>query len=86
MTYAVARGPFWALASENLSAGSAAAGIAMINSAGTGFGFVVNPAVGVIYDTTHSYPLALTPVIAFRLAAAVVVVVLGSPNRVRAAA
>lgn len=86
LTYAVARGPFWALASENLSAGSAAAGIAMINSVGTGFAFGVNPMVGIIYDSTHSYPLALTPVVVFLIVAAVVVVVMGAPKRVHATA
>ncbi len=38
----VQRGPFWAFASQWLSARSSAAGIAMINGIGTGMGFICN--------------------------------------------
>jgi len=82
----VTRGPFWALASEYLSKPSAAAGIAMINAMGTGCGFVCNAAMGSIYDATHSYPLAMLPIVAFAGVATVVLALLGRPLRAMAAA
>jgi MFS transporter, ACS family, tartrate transporter len=82
----VTRGPFWALASEYLSAPSAAAGIAMVNALGTGFGFVCNSMMGAIYDATHSYPMAMLPIVGFVALATVVLLVLGQPKRVTAAA
>jgi MFS family permease len=82
----VTRGPFWALTSEYLSAPSAAAGIAMVNALGTGCGFICNAAIGWIFDATHSYPLAMLPIVAFALLGTVVLLVLGQPKRVTATA
>lgn len=59
-TYMV-KGPFWALATEWLSAGAAAAGIAQINAIGNIGGFVGTSLLGVIKDATGSYPLGLLP-------------------------
>ena len=59
-TYIV-KGPFWALATEWLSAGTAAAGIAQINAVGNLGGFFGTSLLGVIKDTTGSYPLGLLP-------------------------
>ncbi len=59
-TYIV-KGPFWALATEWLSAGAAAAGIAQINAIGNIGGFVGTTLLGVIKDATGSYPLGLLP-------------------------
>jgi nitrate/nitrite transporter NarK len=82
----VTRGPFWALASEFLSAPSAAAGIAMVNALGTGCGFICNVMMGRIYDATHSYPLTMLPIVGFALVGTVVLLVLGQAKRVPATA
>jgi MFS family permease len=78
----VTRGPFWALASEYLSKPSAAAGIAMINALGTGCGFICNAAMGSIYDATHSYPMAMLPIVAFVAAGTVVLLLIGRPRQI----
>lgn len=59
-TYMV-KGPFWALSTEWLSAGAAAAGIAQINAIGNIGGFIGTYLLGVIKDATGSYPLGLLP-------------------------
>lgn len=59
-TYTV-KGPFWALSTEWLSAGIAAAAIAQINAIGNVGGFLGNTLLGVIKDTTGSYALGLMP-------------------------
>jgi MFS transporter, ACS family, tartrate transporter len=59
-TYIV-KGPFWALSTEWLSVGSAAAGIAQINAIGNIGGFIGTWLLGVIKDWTGSYPLGLLP-------------------------
>ena len=82
----VTRGPFWALASEYLSAPSAAAGIAMVNALGTGCGFICNALMGSIYDATHSYPLAMLPIVAFVTLGLAVLLVLGQAKRETATA
>jgi ACS family tartrate transporter-like MFS transporter len=82
----VTRGPFWALASEYLSAPSAAAGIAMVNAMGTGCGFICNALMGSIFDATHSYPLAMLPIVAFAALGTVVLLILGQPKRIVATA
>jgi ACS family tartrate transporter-like MFS transporter len=82
----ITRGPFWALTSEYLSAPSAAAGIAMVNAMGTGCGFICNSLMGAIYDATHSYPLAMLPIVAFATLGTAVLLALGQPRRVVATA
>jgi len=82
----VIRGPFWALASEFLSAPSAAAGIAMVNALGTGCGFICNALIGTIFDATHSYPLAMLPIVGFAAVGTGALVLLGKPERLPAAA
>ena len=59
-TYIV-KGPFWALATEWLSVGAAAAGIAQINAIGNIGGFLGTTLLGIIKDATGSYPLGLLP-------------------------
>ena len=59
-TYIV-KGPFWALSTEWLSVGAAAAGIAQINAIGNLGGFAGTSLLGVIKDHTGSYPLGLLP-------------------------
>jgi hypothetical protein len=59
-TYIV-KGPFWALSTEWLSVGAAAAGIAQINGIGNIGGFFGTTLLGLIKDATGSYPLGLLP-------------------------
>ncbi len=77
----VTRGPFWALASDFLSAPSAAAGIAMVNALGTSFGFICNALMGVTFDATHSYPLAMLPIVGFAALGTGTLLALGKPGR-----
>ena len=58
----------------------------MVNALGTGCGFICNALMGTIYDATHSYPLTMLPIVAFASAGTVVLLVLGQPKRVTAAA
>jgi MFS family permease len=60
-TYA-SKGPFWALCSEWLGAGAAAAGLAQINALGNLSAFGFNYLIGYITAETHSFPLALMPI------------------------
>jgi MFS transporter, ACS family, tartrate transporter len=53
-TYA-SKGPFWALSSEWLGAGAAAAGLAQINALGNLASFFFNYMIGWIKDETGSY-------------------------------
>ncbi len=82
-TYIV-KGPFWALSTEWLSAGAAAAGIAQINAMGNIGGFVGTSLLGVIKDRTGSYPLSLMPLAIISAAGCVMVLVLGRGARDRA--
>ncbi len=77
----VTRGPFWALASEWLSSRSSAAGIAMINGIGTGFGFVCNTLMGVTKQATGSYALAMLPIVGFVVIGCVALLLIGRPQR-----
>jgi ACS family tartrate transporter-like MFS transporter len=60
-TYA-SKGPFWALCSEWLGAGAAAAGLAQINALGNLSAFGFNYLIGYITAETGSFPLALMPI------------------------
>jgi ACS family tartrate transporter-like MFS transporter len=75
-TYA-AKGPFWALSTEWLSAPTAAAGIAQINALGTVSGFLGLYLLGVIKDATGSYPLALLPIVTLAVLAAGAMLLVG---------
>jgi sugar phosphate permease len=80
--YAI-KGPFWALATEWLSAGTAGAGIAAINTLshlGTGSATWL---LGVIKDATGSFPLALLPLVFLTASGSVMVVALGCAARRR---
>src|SRR4051812_24321419 len=83
--YAI-KGPFWALATDWLSAGTAAAGIAAINTLshlGTGSATWL---LGAIKDQTGSFPLALLPLVFLTGAGSAMVLGLGRAARARAAA
>ena len=75
-TYA-SKGPFWALSSEWLGAGAAAAGLAQINALGNLSGFFFNYLIGWIQAETGSFPLALMPIAIVATAGTVCVLVLG---------
>ncbi len=60
-TYA-SKGPFWALSSEWLGAGTAAAGLAQINALGNLSGFFFNYMIGWIQAETGSFPLSIMPI------------------------
>jgi MFS-type transporter involved in bile tolerance (Atg22 family) len=84
-TYTV-KGPFWALSTEWLSAGAAAAGIAQINAIGNIGGLMGSTLLGVIKDATGSYPLGLLPLAVLSGIGCVLVLVLGkTPAPQRAA-
>jgi ACS family tartrate transporter-like MFS transporter len=61
------KGPFWALATEQLSPVTAAASIAAINAIGNLAGFVGPYLIGAIKDATGSFELSLVPLILFAL-------------------
>ena len=75
-TYAF-KGPFWALSTEWLSAGAAAAGIAQINAIGNIGGFLGTYLLGVIKDATGSYPMGLLPLAVLSAAGCIAVLLLG---------
>jgi MFS family permease len=59
-TYAC-KGPFWAMSSEWLPRGAAAAGLAQISAVANLAGFFASYLIGTIKDATGSYPLSLAP-------------------------
>ena len=61
------KGPFWAMATEQMPAATAAASIAAINAVGNLGGFCGPYAIGAIKDATGSFTLSLLPMIAFAL-------------------
>ena len=83
-TYA-SKGPFWALSSEWLGAGAAAAGLAQINALGNLSAFGFNYLIGWIQAETHSFPLALMPIAATATIGTICVLVIGR-NQPRTAA
>jgi ACS family tartrate transporter-like MFS transporter len=74
-TYIV-KGPFWALTTEWMSAGVAAAAIAQVNAIGNIGGFLGSYLLGVIKDATGSYSLGLLPLAALSGAGCIMVLAL----------
>ena len=79
------KGPFWALSTEWLAAGAAAAGIAQINALGNLAGFVGPFLLGWIKDLTGSYALGMVPMIALAVAGGIAVVLNARSSKVLAA-
>ena len=75
-TYA-SKGPFWALCSEWLGAGAAAAGLAQINALGNLSAFGFNYLIGYITAETHSFPLAIMPIAVVATLGTISVLVIG---------
>ena len=68
------KGPVWAVSTEWLSAGTAAAGLAQINAISNLAGFGATYVMGFIRDVTGSFSLALVPLAAV---AALAILVMG---------
>ena len=83
--YAI-KGPFWALSTEFLSASTAAAGIAAINTISHIGTSGATSLLGVIKDQTGSFPLALLPLVALTAAGTITVLLLGRQQQNQAAA
>ncbi|MGH9140412.1 MAG: MFS transporter [Vicinamibacterales bacterium] len=76
------KGPVWAVSTEWLSAGTAAAGLAQINAISNLAGFGTTYVMGFIKDVTGSFSLALVPLVALSAVAAVVIVLMGRTGKV----
>ena len=71
------KGPVWAVSTEWLSAGTAAAGLAQINALSNLAGFGTTYAMGFIKDATGSFALALLPLVGLSAVAAVAILWIG---------
>jgi nitrate/nitrite transporter NarK len=71
------KGPVWAVSTEWLSAGTAAAGLAQINALSNLAGFGTTYAVGFIKDATGSFALGLLPLVGLSATAAVAILWIG---------
>lgn len=78
------KGPVWAVSTEWLSAGTAAAGLAQINALSNLAGFGTAYAMGVIRDATGSFAFALLPLVGLSATAAVVILWIGRSQASRA--
>ena len=83
-TYIV-KGPFWALSTEWLAAGTAAAGLAQINAIGNIGGFIGTSLLGIIKDATGSYPLGLLPLALLSGIGCILVLTLGRARQAQLA-
>jgi ACS family tartrate transporter-like MFS transporter len=79
------KGPVWAVSTQWLSAGTAAAGLAQINAISNLAGFGTTYVMGFIRDVSGSFTLALVPLVALAGAAAVAILVMGRANPLVAA-
>lgn len=75
-TYA-GKGPVWAVSTEWLSAGTAAAGLAQINAISNLAGFGTTYVMGFIRDATGSFSLAFLPLVALSGVAALAIILTG---------
>jgi sugar phosphate permease len=80
-----AKGPAWAISTEWLSAGTAAAGLAQINALSNLAGFGTTYLLGYIRDKSGTFSLALMPLVALALAATLVILLVGRAENRRAA-
>ena len=75
------KAPFWALASETLSARAIAAGLAMINALGNLGGFLGTYLIGALRDATGSYLWALSPILVLQAIGCVVLLIIGQQQK-----
>jgi nitrate/nitrite transporter NarK len=78
------KGPVWAVSTEWLSAGAAAAGLAQINAISNLAGFGTTYVMGFIKDATGSFTLALVPLVALAAIGAWAIVWIGSGQKAAA--
>jgi MFS transporter, ACS family, tartrate transporter len=71
------KGPVWAVSTECLSAGTAAAGLAQINAISNLAGFGTTYLMGFIKDATGSFSLSLLPLVVLSAVAALAILVMG---------
>jgi len=71
------KGPAWAVSTEWLSAGTAAAGLAQINAISNLAGFGTTYVMGFIKDASGRFTLALVPLVALAAAAALAILWIG---------
>jgi len=74
--YSSFKGPFWAFTASTLSPAGAAAGIAGINAFSNLVGGGMVSLVGLVQDATHSYALALLPIVVLALLGAGIVLII----------
>jgi MFS transporter, ACS family, tartrate transporter len=75
------KGPVWAVSTELLSAGTAAAGLAQMNAISNLAGFGTTYLLGYIKDATGSYPLAMLPLAGLSAAGALTIILVGRGQR-----
>jgi ACS family tartrate transporter-like MFS transporter len=80
------KGPVWAVSTELLSAGIAAAGLAQMNAISNLAGFGTTYLLGYIKGTTGSYPLAMLPLAGLAAAGAVTIILVGRDQTARGVA
>jgi hypothetical protein len=80
------KGPVWAISTELLSAGTAAAGLAQMNAISNLAGFGTTYLLGFIKNATGSYPIAMLPLVGLSAAGALTILLVGrSQNATRVA-
>ncbi len=70
------KGPVWALSTDWLSAGTAAAGLAQMNAISNLAGFGTTYVIGYIKQATGSYPLAMLPLAGLSAAGALAILLI----------
>ena len=75
--YSSFKGPFWAFTASTLSPAGAAAGIAGINAFSNLVGGFMVSLVGLVQDATHSYAVALLPIVVLALLGVGIVLTIG---------
>jgi sugar phosphate permease len=75
------KGPAWALSTDHLSAGTAAAGVAQINAISNLAGFGTTYVVGYVREITGSYRVSMLPLAALAAAGAIATLVVARGSR-----
>ena len=75
------KGPVWAVSTELLSAGTAAAGLAQMNAISNLAGFGTTYLLGYIKNATGSYPIAMLPLVGLAAAGALTILLVGRSQK-----